>query len=606
MTQYKPGNILLNKYRIEKLIGEGAFAEVYLATHIELNVPRALKILRKEAPGVGSTEFEDFQERFKLEVQLGARINHPNVVQVHDFEREGDTLILVMEYCPGGSLTERIRLGNETNNLIPIDEVVKIGIETASGLGAIHALDAVHRDLKPSNILFDKNQRAKVADLGLAQIPGGPSMRSKLSQPAPHPGTPGYMSPEQDKSSAYLSPASDVYSLGMVMFGLLTGRFYHGQRPGTRPSQLRAEVPAWLDDLITQMLSLDPEARPWDGSEVACLLRQGLKTGTLQYRSDLIPVAAAALPPRPSPASQQSEQADASDGLPFDLSVSLKNRPLLVAVGGLLLLLFLFIVVGNWFIRRYSSDPASLDATRTTFKQAVRLTETRLARETSTWTNTPSVAKTNTPTITNSPSRTYTTQPDEPTDTVRPTNTPVRPTNTATRTRRPTNTPSGNGGEPSPMQFQIGSPVESCAARETGYDTLVKSANESFDSSDRLRGDTARDYTITLNSSKDMLWGHGWCAINQSTLEDNWNSINWSFKLYGRDFGLERFCRTNIYRDSSNYYCQGYWAWVRKFGEGYFDFTTIMEFTSPVNDGISTSNYPAATHIENFRVTVSR
>jgi len=77
MTQHKPGDILLDKYRIEKLIGEGAFAEVYLATHIELNVSRALKILRKEAPGVGSTEFEDFQEHFKLEVQLGAVINHP-------------------------------------------------------------------------------------------------------------------------------------------------------------------------------------------------------------------------------------------------------------------------------------------------------------------------------------------------------------------------------------------------------------------------------------------------------------------------------------------------------------------------------------------------
>jgi hypothetical protein len=156
------------------------------------------------------------------------------------------------------------------------------------------------------------------------------------------------------------------------------------------------------------------------------------------------------------------------------------------------------------------------------------------------------------------------------------------------------------------MQFQIGSPGESCAARETGYDTLVKSANESYDPADMFQGDTARDYTITLNSSKDMLWGHGWCAIDQSTLEDNWNSINWRFKLYGRDFGLERFCRTDIYRDSGNYYCRGYWAWVRKFGEGYFDFTSIMEFASSVNDGISSSDYPAATHVENFRVTVSR
>ena len=275
LIYYKPGDILLDKYRIEELIGEGAFAEVYLATHIELNVPRALNILRKEAPGVGSTEFEDFQERFKLEVQLGARINHPNVVQVHDFEREGDTLILVMEYCPGGSLAERIRLGNENNDLVPIDEAVKIGIETASGLGAIHALDAVHRDLKPNNILFDKNQRAKVADLGLAQIPGGPSMRSKFSLTAPHPGTPAYMSPEQASQSGYLKPASDVYILGLVLFETLTGRNYNNLKPGTHVKRYRTDVPGWLDRSLLQMLSESVNTRPWDGNEGAKLLRRG-------------------------------------------------------------------------------------------------------------------------------------------------------------------------------------------------------------------------------------------------------------------------------------------------------------------------------------------
>ena len=157
-----------------------------------------MKILRHDAPGVGSTEFADYAQRFQLEAQLGAKLNNqPHIIQVHDFERDGEMLILVMEYASGGSLADRIDQARQSGQPIPIDDVISIALEVADGLAAIHALDVVHRDLKPSNILFDAQGRAKIADLGLAQIPGGPSMRSRLSQSVPHPGTPAYMSPEQ-------------------------------------------------------------------------------------------------------------------------------------------------------------------------------------------------------------------------------------------------------------------------------------------------------------------------------------------------------------------------------------------------------------------------
>ena len=137
----------------------------------------------------------------------------------------------------------------------------------ADGLAAIHALDVVHRDLKPSNILFDAQGRAKIADLGLAQVPGGPSMRSRLSQSAPHPGTPAYMSPEQINTSEHLSPASDVYALGAVLFEVLTGRLLRNIKPGTPAQSLRADTPEWLDELLVKMLTKDYEARPlgWRG-----------------------------------------------------------------------------------------------------------------------------------------------------------------------------------------------------------------------------------------------------------------------------------------------------------------------------------------------------
>jgi serine/threonine protein kinase len=253
-------DILLKKYRLERLLGQGASAQVYLATHLELNAPRALKVLRRDAPGLGSSEYNDFVGRFRLEAQL-ALLDHPNVVRVHDFEREGETLILVMEYCPGGSLNDRLGRARKEAQPVPLDECLRISVDVAQGLSAVHQLDAVHRDLKPSNILFDLKGRAKVADLGLAQVPGGPSARSQLSQPLPHPGTSGYMSPEQEHSGAALKPPSDVYALGLILFELLSGRNYGYLKPGTRVQSLRLEVPAWLDDLLARMLAASRWAR---------------------------------------------------------------------------------------------------------------------------------------------------------------------------------------------------------------------------------------------------------------------------------------------------------------------------------------------------------
>jgi eukaryotic-like serine/threonine-protein kinase len=276
MTNYQPGDTLLNKYRLEALIGRGAFAEVYRVTHLTLNVTRAVKVFSRETPGVGSTEFNEFLGRFQLEAQLGAELNtpvpHPNLVQVYDFQSEGELLLLEMEYAAGGSLAECIARARKEAELFPIDDVLQISMEIARGLAAIHDQDTVHRDLKPSNILFDRDGHAKIADLGLAQIPGGPSMRSRLSEPVPHPGTPGYMSPEQQNQRDYLSPRSDVYTFGLILFEMLTGRFYHNVRPGTRVRQLRAETPEWLDDLVTRLLAVEPGERPWNGEEVLELL----------------------------------------------------------------------------------------------------------------------------------------------------------------------------------------------------------------------------------------------------------------------------------------------------------------------------------------------
>lgn len=266
--------ILNNKYRIEVLLGRGAFTRVYRAMNLELNVLRALKILHRNEPEIGNAELGDYQQRFELEAQLGARLNRPNVNKLYDFVQDEASLILVMEYASGGNLVDRIDRACDSGRPVPIEESVKIALDVAEGLATIHALNAVHRNLKPPNILFNSQGQAQVTDLGLAQIQGAPVMRSLRSRGMPHPGTQIYMSPEQEQSFGDLLPASDVYALGLVLFEILAGRSYKNVTPGTRCQTIRNDVPEWLDDLLACMLLEDPQERPPDGREVVKLLRE--------------------------------------------------------------------------------------------------------------------------------------------------------------------------------------------------------------------------------------------------------------------------------------------------------------------------------------------
>ena len=271
---YAPGEILLEKYRIEALIGKGAFGDVYRVRHKTLDVLRAVKVLRHDAPGVGSADYEMAQLRFQLEGRLGAKLNNkPHLLQVYDFIIREDLLVLEMEYAPGGSLADQIQKSVDNGTAYPILQAVQIGADMAAGLAALHAIDVIHRDLKPANILFDEHGYARLADLGLAQVPGGASQRSKLSTLQRHPGTPGYMSPEQETPGSYLTSPSDVYALGATLFELLTGRMYRALKPGTRARSLRSDVPVALDDLLARMLAKGSEDRPWDGQETSELLR---------------------------------------------------------------------------------------------------------------------------------------------------------------------------------------------------------------------------------------------------------------------------------------------------------------------------------------------
>ena len=262
MDGIKQGDNLFSKYRVEGLLGAGTFTEVYLARDLQINNLRAIKVLRRDIPGFGETEYRNLQNRFRLEARLGDLLNHPNLVRVYEFCEEKNYLGLVMEYCPGGSL-ERLIDEKAKGEGFSGAEISKIMAEAAAGLAELHNRGIVHRDLHPKNILLDGQGRIKIADLGLAQMPDEKMEREINSVSPPHPGTPASMSPEQAGSFAPLTPASDIFSLGLILQTLLKN---------VKNSDVKKSSVRCLTQLSRKMLEKEKEKRPLDGAALSGLL----------------------------------------------------------------------------------------------------------------------------------------------------------------------------------------------------------------------------------------------------------------------------------------------------------------------------------------------
>ena len=264
-TILKPGDVILNgKYQVEAPLGRGAFSQVYRVQHLELKTDRAVKVVSQELPDVDAPTVDRFRARFRLEAQLGEQLGHPHIIHVYDFEEAENRLYLIMDCAAGGSLAKLLDEGP-----LSVDQAVVLTSETAAGLQALHEVGIIHRDVKPSNILLDADGRVKVGDLGLAQVPKKLRDRSGMdSRAAAHPGTPEYMSPEQATTVGYLTPSSDVYSLGCVLFEMLTGELWRevmSRVEGVR--ELRPEVPAQLEAVLSRMLADEPGQKKSDAGD---------------------------------------------------------------------------------------------------------------------------------------------------------------------------------------------------------------------------------------------------------------------------------------------------------------------------------------------------
>jgi serine/threonine-protein kinase len=250
---------LADRYQLDELLGRGSMGEVWRATDQVLGRRVAVKLLR--------TEEATDTERFRLEALTAARLNHPHVVSVYDFGADRDELYLVMECIDGWSLAQE----RSMRGVLPPQEAAVLAAQVAAGLSAAHQHGVIHRDIKPANIMLTADRVAKITDFGIARF--ADEAHRTLTATGKIVGTADYLAPERALGRP-AHPASDIYSLGCVLYQLLTGRApFHGATSlavvqqhvdavPMPPGRLRPDIPQPLSDYVLRLLAKDPAQRP--------------------------------------------------------------------------------------------------------------------------------------------------------------------------------------------------------------------------------------------------------------------------------------------------------------------------------------------------------
>ena len=263
--------ILNDRYQLEQTLGTGGMALVYKAKDLMLERSVAVKVLREDL----STDMS-FRERFRQEARAAANLSHPNIVTVHDFGLDQGHLFIVMEYVPGTDLKTRIR----EKSRFSVQETLELMIQACQGVGYAHRAGLVHCDIKPHNMLVSPDGRLKVTDFGIARALASisPEERSEVVWGSPH-----YFSPEQ-AAGLPPSPASDVYSLGVILYEMLTGQLpfnaadaeelarMHREVQPIPPRAINPAIPSQLDEIILKVLSKEPSARYRTADQLGHLL----------------------------------------------------------------------------------------------------------------------------------------------------------------------------------------------------------------------------------------------------------------------------------------------------------------------------------------------
>jgi predicted Ser/Thr protein kinase len=239
---------LFPDYELHELLGRGGMGAVYRARHTRLDRLVALKVL---LPDLGDEP--SFAERFAREARALARLRHPGIVGIHDFGRAGTFFFLVMEYVDGASLRDLLLQGR-----LGARDVLAYVPQLCDALQYAHDQGIVHRDIKPENILIDGDGRVHIADFGLAKLTGAAADPLPLTRSAQMVGTPHYMAPEQIQCSHLVDHRADLYSLGVVLYEMLTGQLPIGR---FQPPSAKAPAAQSLDPVVMRSLENDPDER---------------------------------------------------------------------------------------------------------------------------------------------------------------------------------------------------------------------------------------------------------------------------------------------------------------------------------------------------------
>jgi len=278
--------VLDNRYEIQGEIGRGGMATVYRGVDRTLDRPVAIKVIRKEL-----AQEPAFLERFRREASAAAGLSHQNIVSIYDAHLSESPYYIVGEYVSGGSLHDRLA----AEGALPVEEAVRLASKVCEALGHAHAHGLIHRDVKPQNILLTGSGEPKLADFGIAHALATP----KLTQTGITLGTAHYASPEQAKGEP-LDLRSDLYSLGVVLFEMLTGQVpFNAETPvaiGVKhiteplPSlrALRPEIPPAVEAVVRKAMAKEPAARYQSAAEMKAALDKA-SSGPAESATSVLP-----------------------------------------------------------------------------------------------------------------------------------------------------------------------------------------------------------------------------------------------------------------------------------------------------------------------------
>ena len=353
------GDVLGSRYRLVELLGQGGMATIYRATDAQLSREVAVKVLH---PEYGRDP--DFVARFKQEAQAAASLSHPNIVGVYDFGTDADGPYIVMELVDGEDVATLLA----RNGPLPPRQAARLAAEVAHALAAAHARGIVHRDVKPGNILVSSDGRVKVTDFGIARAWAD----ARLTLPGVTLGSVHYFSPEQALGEQ-ATPASDIYSLAIVLYELLTGkRPWEGDNaaavamarisaPPPLVSDVRPSVPPVLEAIDRRALSPDPAARYPSADAMASALEAFLDEGAPHPAAGVAPVVAGAAvagvtaaQPYPPDAYAETPRPPAATGEPGEPEDGGRTSPWIWLAG--VLGLVVLVIVGFLVFRVLTAD----------------------------------------------------------------------------------------------------------------------------------------------------------------------------------------------------------------------------------------------------------